>query len=275
MKCKNCGKLFDYEKYYGICPKCGTFQKPENPQQEPETEERVDLGFDAAGTDRDIYTYVEDGNAAAGGTKAKIQTGSHKGSVIYVVCCIALLFLSGLLNGLCTIVQEKQLAKEAALSDLSIVEVPAGEPAQIGTRTVTVLGAKVLEKVDVRPEFPAGQMCVAVHLRIRNSEEYPTYETSLDAPYLAYTDTDGEEIFKEAVSSYDFSSYEIYYGLRLLESYDFGYESDVEGDVIFFAEPGFSKPRICLEDRYRPDNRMQMLKAVYELPVELSEEVEE
>ena len=61
----------------------------------------------------------------------------------------------------------------------------------------------------------------------------------------------------------------------LLESYDFGYESDVEGDVIFFAEPGFSKPRICLEDRYRPDNRMQVLKAVYELPVELPEEVEE
>ena len=114
MKCKNCGKIFDYEKYYGICPKCGTFQKPENPQQEPETEERVDLGFDPADTDRDIYTYVEDGNAAAGGTKAKTQTGSHKGSVIYVVCCIALLFLSGLLNGLCTIVQEKQLAKEAS-----------------------------------------------------------------------------------------------------------------------------------------------------------------
>ena len=275
MKCKNCGKIFDYEKYYGICPKCGTFQKQDNPQQEPETEERADLGFDPADTDRDIYTYVEDGTAAPGEPKPKAQPGSHKGTVIYVACCIVLLILAGLLNGLCTTVQEKRLAKEAALSDLSIVEVPAGEPAQIGTRTVTVLGAKVLEKVDVRPEFPAGQMCVAVHLRIRNSEEYPTYETSLDAPYLAYTDTDGEEIFKEAVSSYDFSSYEIYYGLRLLESYDFGYESDVEGDVIFFAEPGFSKPRICLEDRYRPDNRMQVLKAVYELPVELPEEVEE
>ncbi len=77
------------------------------------------------------------------------------------------------------------------------------------------------------------------------------------------------------MSSYDFSSYEVYYGLRLLESYDFGYESDVEGDVVFFVEPGSSKLRLCLEDRYRPDNRMQVLNAVYELPVELSEEVEE
>ena len=25
MKCSNCGKNFDYEKYYGICPKCGSF----------------------------------------------------------------------------------------------------------------------------------------------------------------------------------------------------------------------------------------------------------
>lgn len=144
--------------------------------------------------------------------------------------------------------QEKQLAKEAALSDLSIVEVPVGEPAQIGTRTVTVLGAKVLEKVDVRPEFPAGQMCVAVHLRIRNSEDIrPTRHLWMHPIWLIQIRM-GEEIFKEEVSSYDFSSYEIYYGLRLLESYDFGYESDVEGDVIFFAEPGFSKPRICLED---------------------------
>ena len=85
MKCKNCGKIFDYEKYYGICPKCGTFQKQDNPQQEPETEERVDLGFDAAGTDRDIYTYVEDGTAAPGEPKPKAQPGSHKGTVIYVV----------------------------------------------------------------------------------------------------------------------------------------------------------------------------------------------
>ena len=27
MKCLSCGKNFDYEKYYGICPKCGTYNK--------------------------------------------------------------------------------------------------------------------------------------------------------------------------------------------------------------------------------------------------------
>ena len=25
IKCRKCGKLFSYEKYYGICPKCGVY----------------------------------------------------------------------------------------------------------------------------------------------------------------------------------------------------------------------------------------------------------
>lgn len=25
VKCKSCGKFFDYENYYGICPKCGAY----------------------------------------------------------------------------------------------------------------------------------------------------------------------------------------------------------------------------------------------------------
>ncbi len=33
-KCVNCGKNFDYEKYYGICPKCGTYNREESPQEE-------------------------------------------------------------------------------------------------------------------------------------------------------------------------------------------------------------------------------------------------
>ena len=274
MKCKNCGKIFDYEKYYGICPKCGTFQRQEKPQQEPEEEQPADTPFEEAGADQNIYTYVEDGPAAP---KAKPEkpAGSHKGSVAYVVICIVLLLLSGIVNGLVQTVQEKQLKKEAALSDLSLVEVPAGEPAQIGTRTVTVLESHILEQADVRPEFPVGQMCVSVRLHLENTEQYPSYETALEAPYLAYTDADGNEVFKEAVSSYDFSSYEVYYGLSLLESYDYGYESDVEGEAVFFLEPGAANVRLCLEDRYRPNNRMQTLKAVYELPVELPEEVGE
>ena len=271
MKCKNCGKIFDDEKYYGICPKCGTFQKQEKPQQAEETEK---VSFGASGTDQSIYTYVEDGTAEPK-AKPEKNPGTHKRSVAYVVICVILLLLSGILTGLSQTVQEKQLEKEAKLSDLPLKEVPAGEPAQIGTCTVTVLDAHVLEQADVRPEFPEGQMCVAVRLHVENTEEYPSYETALEVPYLVYTDADGNEIFKEALSSYDFSSYEVYYGLHLLESYDFGYESDAEGDVVFFTEPGATDVRLCLEDRYRPENRMQTLRAVYELPVELPGEVGE
>ena len=33
MKCYNCGKEFDYGKYYGICPKCSAYNK-ENQAEE-------------------------------------------------------------------------------------------------------------------------------------------------------------------------------------------------------------------------------------------------
>lgn len=37
-ECKGCHKTFDFDKYYGICPKCGTFnQKGEKKEEQPKT----------------------------------------------------------------------------------------------------------------------------------------------------------------------------------------------------------------------------------------------
>lgn len=30
IKCEKCGKTFDYDKYYGLCPKCGRYNKQNN-----------------------------------------------------------------------------------------------------------------------------------------------------------------------------------------------------------------------------------------------------
>jgi hypothetical protein len=32
VKCSSCGKRFDYDKYYGICPKCGSYNRPVDQQ---------------------------------------------------------------------------------------------------------------------------------------------------------------------------------------------------------------------------------------------------
>ena len=34
MRCYNCNKKFDYEKYYGICPKCGCFNRQETAEEQ-------------------------------------------------------------------------------------------------------------------------------------------------------------------------------------------------------------------------------------------------
>ena len=47
IKCSNCKKNFDMEKYYGICPKCGAFNRPTtSAQQHQEYHNMYDNGYD-------------------------------------------------------------------------------------------------------------------------------------------------------------------------------------------------------------------------------------
>ena len=53
MRCYNCNKKFDYEKYYGICPKCGCFNRQET------AEEQHEAVHDRFGDSSDEDTVIE------------------------------------------------------------------------------------------------------------------------------------------------------------------------------------------------------------------------
>ena len=69
MKCLSCGKQFDYEKYYGICPKCGTYNKPATTQT---SEEQVT--FDSHQTvDANMQTQTTQEQTTYGGAQTPYQ----------------------------------------------------------------------------------------------------------------------------------------------------------------------------------------------------------
>lgn len=298
MKCRNCGKVFDYEKYYGICPKCGTFnRKNEEPGAEGRQgkdpyedhirfHEQYDTGCShgegAAGDtgygfgqdgSHSKYTFVDDGRVPENFGRAR-KKKSGIGGLIFVIICVCI--LAGSVIGLfaVTSIRETRLEKEALLSGLSVEEEPFGEPFMVGVHTVEVTGVRILEGAGERPEFPKGEMCIAVSVRRVSSEEYPSYLNKLEFPYLSYEGADGETEYKGAVENYTFGHYEDYYGIQMLEGYDFGYEKEAEGELIYFVEDGASKAVLCFEERERREGEMEKLKKVCEVEIGLPKEVD-
>ena len=69
MRCFNCRKEFDYEKYYGICPKCGCFNQKESRE---ERHEDLHDRFTAPALIRDVAAAI---GGSGGGRPDQAQAG--------------------------------------------------------------------------------------------------------------------------------------------------------------------------------------------------------
>ena len=99
MRCYNCNKKFDYEKYYGICPKCGCFNRQETAEEQHEAVHdrfgdssdedchRSHRTFSAhPGEEREgSFTYQEDGYTY---TAFEGETAKKKGVGFFVFCLL-------------------------------------------------------------------------------------------------------------------------------------------------------------------------------------------
>lgn len=66
MKCSNCGRIFSYEKFYGICPKCGMYNRRQEDMEgdQPKDAVQEEKPKDAFQGENPMYTFVEDGRAS-------------------------------------------------------------------------------------------------------------------------------------------------------------------------------------------------------------------
>lgn len=81
-KCSGCGKEFDYEKYYGICPKCGVYNK-ENLSQEVYEELHRQYDGETPKDESTQKTYAAENRSDAGGNTSW-TAGAAGNQQIYV-----------------------------------------------------------------------------------------------------------------------------------------------------------------------------------------------
>ena len=132
MKCFNCGKKFDYEKYYGICPKCGCFNKTETAKEQHQRyHDAYDGGYrhsehtysdyeqqDASQKVQETHTYraSDDFTGSTYVRSAEEKKKSGRGSTIFliasIVICVLISFGGPALSFLYSRSQDKKLQQE-------------------------------------------------------------------------------------------------------------------------------------------------------------------
>ena len=99
ITCKNCHKKFDNEKYYGICPKCGAFNRLHVSEEEHmnyhnmydggdthseyEKHEKLHEMYDNTTS----HTKVSTGNEVGNGNK-RTKAGMDKGRIVAIIIFI-------------------------------------------------------------------------------------------------------------------------------------------------------------------------------------------
>ena len=162
MKCLNCGKNFDYEKYYGICPKCGSFNKEETPQEQ---HQRYHKEYDNG------YQHTEQTYTAPPFVRGNMKKGKGgHGSTVFLLISVAIFMIVTCgftaFGFLYSRGQERKLLQDVAESRVEQEDHAVGEAFTLQGMTLTVEEAWIVDDGQgTNPNAPEGKRLAAVKLR--------------------------------------------------------------------------------------------------------------
>lgn len=257
MRCYNCNKNFDYEKYYGICPKCGCFNQRET-QVERHGELHDRFGDDsdhraegACGQSRTYTSYSaassagsSTGSASFGGVDARERTKKKKGSGFLIFSI--LVFILGILILIPQIVRMavRQAGSGVEEDDtLSTAAHEAGESFAFQQGSLQVLEIKKLADQNTLAAMEEGMELVAVHVAGQGDGMYEDYNR-LAPPYL---EVDG--VYHGMLSAYAFEPYGQMLGaFPVLDEWALMGEESCDGWYAFLVEEGTSEARFWIDE---------------------------
>ncbi len=277
MKCFSCGKKFDYEKYYGICPKCGCFNKTETSQEQ---HQRYHDAYDG-GYRHSEHTYSgheEQGGICRGpespSGSAYVQPGvrekkSGRGSTIFLIVSIVVFILVSCVGTALSFVysesQKKKLQQEVIESSTKREEHAVGESFSLRGMTLAVRGAYVLDEGWVgNHDIPRGKKLVAVRLSGTSDGEWADKNQLWDA-YIRY---DGLCYWQ--ISTYDFDEYEEKYGVCQFDRYTLCRDVEGEGCLVFWVDEDEMEFTLCLEER--AEENSAFIQTIHSIEIYLEEE---
>lgn len=266
MKCFNCGKNFDYEKCYGICPKCGSFNKEETAQEQHQRyHNEYDNGYQHSGHIYTGSTYME---------AKEIKEKNGRGSTIFLIISIVIFITSTFgfttFGFLYSRGQRKRLLNEVAKSHTAQQVHVIGEAFAIQGMTLTVEEAWVVDEgQETNPHLPEGKKLVAVTLQGQSDGEWA------DKNYLstAYIKCDG--LYFEQMPSYEVEGNGdkgTAYDIPLFESVSLCMEKEAEGCLLFWVDEKQMDFTLCLEERV--DEDFVFIETIHTIEIHLEEAYE-
>lgn len=282
MKCYSCGKNFDYEKYYGICPKCGCYNKKETAEeQHQQYHEQYDNGYRHTGGGQPGYNGMEAGQPwqnqqpKAAETAAPVyihvdeQKKSSRGSTIFLLVSLAV-FLTVMAGGTAFSVmyqkkQKEKLQEEVVEARTDRESHALGETFSLQGMKLTVVEAwAVDEGRKTYPDFPEGKKLAVVKLRGESDGEWAD-KNRLSDTYIScigsyYKQVPTYEIDWEGGIPRDFP---------LFESYSLCMSSEAEGCLFFWVDEEVQDITLFLEERVGED--LVFIQTIHSVEVHLEE----
>ncbi|MCI8374145.1 MAG: hypothetical protein HFI29_01725 [Lachnospiraceae bacterium] len=261
MKCFNCGKKFDYEKYYGICPKCGCFNKEETAQEQHQRyHDEYDNGYQHSEQVHTVSSYVQ---------VRETKKISSRGSTIFLIVSI-LIFLT-VVFGLTAFAflysqgQEKSLQREVVESEADHRTHTTGESFSFQAMTLTVEEAWVVgEGYKTDEGLAKGKKLVAVRLLGESDGEWSD-ENELSDAYIRH---DGFCYLQ--IPSYEAFDYEELYGIELFGKYALCGARECEGCLVFWLDEDAEEFTLCLEER--EGENLAFIRTIHSIEIKLEEE---
>lgn len=248
MECFNCHKKFDYDKYYGICPKCGCFNKRETRQESHEDlHERFgddsEYRGEVCGQPQPSPSFQDQKFPSQDGNDSQIYVreveGRGKTAALVLSALFLVLSLIVLISGaLCFFMMKKGASPETG-KKLPLFTHEAGESFTFQQASLQITEVRKLADQSSLPKLKNGMELIAVHVTGQGDGEYEDYNRILP-PYM---ETDG--VYRHALSAYDFEPYGQMLGaFPVLDEYALMGEASCDGWYGFLVEEGTEE--ICI-----------------------------
>lgn len=288
-RCGHCGKIFDYEKYYGICPKCSAYNReklPEDYHQELHEayDDRAACGNGAFGEDA-----LERPDASAVSIVVFVLlilgiVASIAAPFLYVAgkgVNLSLRLASGSQGGAAALNEEEWASLDEAYwqegwesyervrqsVEPTLVEI--GEPCILGSYEsvkVEVAGpAYVAVPAGLEPDFPENEKLVAIPVSYEGSYRENTYYYAFELLYVQC----GERMFRKTLTEYELEDYRyLLEDVVVADSYNLCNDSG-QGVILVFVPEESDSVSLFLESR---DEDNYQLLDLYQIPLEIKEE---
>lgn len=282
ITCHNCGKEFDNEKYYGICPKCSTYNK-EDQKEEFDNQCQQSIPNEVLQSDAHMSEPERD--------KQKLQRTPDVSIAVFI--CIVIGIVAGIgfpigynINKSIEVTEFKQDSllggkkadddTDAYYGDVTrvpqkpeIITVNPNEAFRLGEEKPSIVAveeAYIVASANSIPGFPVEENLVAIKINYKNEVEnnYEIYNYSAsNKPYVGYNG-----MFKSCLSEYDLEEYLDYLPeMNILDISEISRDTNGDGVFLVLLPIEVSDIEFYMDSRSEQTND---IKKIYSVPLKLN-----